>query len=364
MHKSMVAVLLKKLNRKVKNMKFNFPKMPSSKTYGDQTTPEQDVIMKLVTEQKIDNNEEKILKDALKFYREAFKSLKAINLSEIEEEDLNEIFSFLRVVFNMRLTIQNKINFYLVYRVTIVKDLFLENDKVRNIEFIKNPPLEIIKKNGLYGRANSPKSTIFYCSFQPGVAVLETKPEVNDRIIIAEWLNKNAKDFISYPITNNKTIKNQSLESATKAFQERMTHNHPLFAEILDLYLGFLSSEFVKDVKITHPKKYEYIFSAYFADMVLDNSFEPVEHPIEPIKYYDCIIYPSIAVGHKLENLGILPESLKKLKPVKLQEIIVKQTFYDSVDMINETVLPIAGEVLRTATEFVGNRIIWDDDKI
>lgn len=344
-------------------MKFNFPEAPSSKTYGDKTTPEQDVIMKLVTQQKIDSNEEEILKEATKFYQEAFKNLKAINLSEIEEEDLEEIFSFLRVVFNMNLTIQNKINFYLVYRVTVVKDFFLENDKVRNVEYIKNPPLEIIKKNGVYGRANSPKSTIFYCAFQPGVAVLETKPEVNDRIIIAEWLNENAKDFISYPITNNKTIKNESLEFATKAFQERMTHNHPLLAEILDLYLGFLSSEFVKDIKVTHAKKYEYIFSAYFSDMVLDNSFEPIDHPIEPIKHYDCIIYPSIAVGHKFENLGILPESLKKIKPVKLQEILVKETFYNNTDMINDEALPIAGEILRTATEFDGDRIIWDDDK-
>ena len=343
-------------------MKFNFPKTPSSKTYGDKTTPEQDVMMKLITQQKIDSNDEEVLKEAFNFYQEAFKSLKDINLSEIDKDDLKEIFSFLRVVFNMNLTIQNKINFYFLYRVTVIEDLFLENGKVRNIEYIKNPPLKIIEKNGVYGRANSPKSTIFYCAFQPGVAVLETKPEINDRIIIAEWLNENAKDFISYPITNNKTIKNESLEFATKAFQERMTYNHPLFAKILDLYLDFLSSEFVKDIKITNPKKYEYIFSAYFADMVLDNLFEPIDHPIEPIKHYDCIIYPSIAVGHKFENLGILPESLKKLKPVKLQEILVKQTFYSNLDIINDTDLPIAGEILRTATEFDGDRIIWDDD--
>lgn len=343
-------------------MKFNFPKAPSSKIYGARTTPEQDVIMKLIAEQEIDTNEEKILKEAFEFYQEAFKSLKAINLSAIEEKDLKEIFSFLRVVFNMKLTIQNKINFYSLYRVTLVKDLFLENGKVRNIKYLKNPPLDIVKKNGVYGRANSPKSTIFYCAFHPGVAVLEMKPEINDKIIIAEWVNENAQDFISYPISNNKTIKNESLELATKAFQERMTYNHPLFAKILDSYLDFLSSEFVKDSQIVHPKKYEYIFSAYFADMILDNSFEPIDHPIEPIKHYDCLIYPSIAVGFKSENLAILPISLKKIKLVKLQEILVKETFYNNLDLINDTVLPVAGEILRTATEFDEERIIWNDD--
>ncbi|MFH6958520.1 hypothetical protein ACHRV1_14050 [Flavobacterium aquidurense] len=344
-------------------MKFNFPETPPSKTYGAMTTPEQDVIMKLVGQQAIESDDEDILTEAISFYQEAFKSLKAINLSQIKTEDLEEIFSFLRVVFNMNLTIQNKINFNYVYRVTSVTDTYLEDGKVRDVKYIKNAPLEIIEKYGVYGRANSPKSTIFYCAFQPGVAVFETKPKVNDRIIIAEWLNEGAKDFISYPITNNKTIPNESLESATKAFQDRMTYNHPLFATILDLYLDFLSSEFVKDIKVVHPKKYEYLFSAYFTDMVLDNSFKPIDHPVEPIKHYDCIIYPSIAIGHKYENLGILPESLKKLKPVKLQDIIVTETFYDYPQNIDDVNLPIGGTILRTATTFIGDRIVWDDDE-
>jgi hypothetical protein len=344
-------------------MRFKFPKIPPSKTYGKMTTPEQDVIMKLVGEQIIDLNDEEVLKEAIVFYQEAFKSLKAINLSELSKEDLDEIFFFLKVVFNMNLTIQNKINFNYVYRVTLVTDTFLEDGKVRDVKYIKNAPLDIIEKKGVYGRANSPKSTIFYCAFQPGVAVFETKPKVNDRIIIAEWINDGAKDFISYPITNNKTIANKSLEFATKAFQNRMTYNHPLFAKILDLYLDFLSSEFVKDIEVIHPKKYEYLFSAYFTDMVLDNSFTPIDHPVEPIKHYDCIIYPSIALGHKFENLGILPESLKKLKPLKLQDCIVTETFYDYPENIDDSNLPIGGTILRTATKFIGDRIIWDDDE-
>lgn len=190
-------------------------------------TPEQEVLMKLVQGLTISKQEEDILTEAIEFYKQAFEYLKSIDLSALVEENLDEIFDFLKTVFNMDLTIQNNINFYNVFRVTTVTDNFLEHGKVRDTKYIKKPPKEIIIKNGVYGRANSPKSTIFYCAFEPGVAVLETKPEVGQRIIITQWYNDNAKDFISFPITNNKTIDNESLKAATNAFQKRMQYNHP-----------------------------------------------------------------------------------------------------------------------------------------
>ncbi len=343
-------------------MNFDFPKLPPAKVYGEKATPEQDVMMRLLQGQKLTAGDEDVLKEAIEFYKEAFKFLKSVDLTRITDKDVEQLSPFLKSTFNMILTIQNKINFYNIFRVSFVRDQFLEKGKVRDLKFIMHPPLDIIQKGGVYGRANSPNSTIFYCSFHPGVAVFETKPEVGQRIIIAHWHNENAKDFTSYPITNNRTIDNESLKSATKAFDERMKYNHPLFAKILDLYLEFLSSEFVKDVKVINPKKYEYLFSSYFADMVLGNGFDPYDHPTEPIKHYDCIIYPSIAVKHKAENLGIVPASVSKLKPYHLEESIVVKTIYDDPDL-SEDKLPITRRVLRTASKFDGNKIIWDDDK-
>ncbi len=342
-------------------MKLRFPKLSLSKTYGNKTTPEQDVLLKLVQSQKISKNDEAVLIDAIVFYQKAFAYLKSIDLSKITDENAVQIKEYMRSVFNMQIIIQNKINFYNVFRLSFVKNNFLENGKVRNMDFIIYPPEKIIKKNDVYGRANTPNSTIFYCSFEPGVAVLETKPTIGQRIIIAHWYNENAKDFITYPITNNKTIDNDSLKSATKAFQERMKYNHPLFANILDMYFEFLSSEFVKDIRIQHPKKYEYLYSAYFSDWMLENKFEPVAHPIEPIIHYDSIIYPSIAINYKSENLAILPSSLEKLKPIHLEDSIVVKTMYENPDLSNNK-LPIARKVLRVATTFDGKRIIWNDD--
>jgi hypothetical protein len=45
--------------------------------------------------------------------------------------------------------------------------------------------------------------------------------------------------FISFPIANNESVKNEGLEKATKAFKERMTYNHPLFARTLELFFDF-----------------------------------------------------------------------------------------------------------------------------
>ena len=342
-------------------MNFNFPRLPLAKTFGQMTTPEQDVIMKLVQRKQINKQEEEILIEAIEFYKDAFAYLKSIDLSLVNENDADKIIGFLKSVFNMQITIQNKINFYNVFRVTTVKDTFLENGKVRDVGFISYPPQQIIEQQGVYGRCNSPKSTIFYCAFEPGVAILETKPQIGQRIIISHWHNDNGKDFFSYPIANNKTIDNESLKSATKAFQDRMQYNHPLFAKILDLYFDFLSSEFVKDIEIKNPKKYEYLYSAFFSDWMLENNFKPVDHPVEPIKHYDCIIYPSIAINYKSENLAIVPSSVSKLRPIFLEDSIVIKTMYDNPDLTNNK-LPIARQVLRKSTKIENNSISWSDD--
>jgi RES domain len=333
-------------------MNFNFPKIPASKTFSNNMTPEGGVIIKLGRGENISAQEESILKEAIVFYKEAYACLKAINLAELKEEDLEKVLEFLKSVFRIEMTITDNIRFNDVFRVTIVKDNFLEADKVKNLGYIKNPPIEIIKKFGVYGRANTPNSTIFYCAFDLGVALLETKPEVGERIIIAQWRNVNALKFKTYVIANNKTIKNERLQEATTVFQAAMQNQHPLYAEIFDLYMDFVSSEFVKNIEITNPKKYEYLFSSFFADRICSPSFDPM---------IDCIKYPSIAINYNSENLAIKPQSLNKLTPFRLEDCIVTKTMYDISGSPN-TAFPIIKTVLRRSTKFEGNRIIWEDD--
>lgn len=342
-------------------MNFNFPTIPTAKTFRSITTPEQDVIKKLAQLQQISKQEEATLTEAIEFYESAFAYLRSIDLALVNDNDAEKIISFLKSVFNMHIIVQNKINFHNVFRVTAIKDAFLDNGKVQDISFITYPPQKIVENLGVYGRCNSPNSTVFYCAFEPGVAVLETKPNVGQRIIIAQWHNDNAKDFISYPIANNKPIDNESLKAATKSFRDRMQYNHPLFARILDLYLNFLSSEFTKDVEIKNPKKYEYLFSAFFSDWLLENKFKTVDHPVEPINHFDCIIYPSIAINYKSENLAIIPASVNKLRAIFIEDSIVVETMYENPDLTNNK-FPIVRVVLRRSTKIENNKVFWSDD--
>lgn len=344
-----------------------FPDIPHSKIYNGNTTPEQDAQMKLVQNIDLTKTDLSALQESVSFYEVAYPFLKNINLSTISEKDKVEIISFLNKVLNYQIIIQNNLIFKTVFRVSFVRNEFLEQGKVRNQKYISYPPGEIIKQIGKYGRANSPDSTCLYCAFNPIIALLETKPKVGERIIISQWQKDDDLPFVSFPIANNESIENEGVKKATKAFKERMTYNHPLFARTLELFFDFLSSEFIKSIPITSPNAYEYLFSAYFSDITLKSAIETVEHPLEPISNYDCLIYPSVAAKHATDNIAIKPTSVDRLRPVYLEEIIVTTTDYDNakiyVNLFPEKIdLPIGGQILRTSNNIKGGKIIWNDD--
>jgi len=106
-------------------MNFNFPKLPPAKVYGEKATPEQDVMMRLLQGQKLTAADEDVLKEAIEFYKEAFRFLKSVDLTQITDQEVERLFPFLKSTFNMILTIQNKINFYNVFRVSFVRNQFL-----------------------------------------------------------------------------------------------------------------------------------------------------------------------------------------------------------------------------------------------
>jgi len=337
----------------------DFLNIPPAKIYKEEMTPEQQVTFKLVHGQKISEEDEAILQEAIEFYELAYPALKSIDLSSITDDEALEVMKFMKSVFNMEIMVQNKITFEDSYRVSFLKDAFLEKDKVRNLGFLKHPPVEVNKAQGVYGRANSPNSTLFYCASHPDVAILETKPKVGDRIIIGHWKHDPKEKFVTYPLMNEKHVKTEELLKARSKFEERMTYNHPLFAKIMDLLLEFICSEFVKDSPVVSPKRYEYLYSAYFADQILDNSFEPVPHPVEELAHYDALIYPSITSKYETENLAVLPESVKKLIPYQFIDCIVVS---EDASELDGDRIPVTVKVLRRSYWIENELIIWKDD--
>ncbi|MBA3680491.1 MAG: hypothetical protein H0W73_04910 [Bacteroidetes bacterium] len=336
--------------------KYNLPPVPACKIYHAdmQTNPEQDVILKCINPEKITPEEEEVLKDAVTFYKEAFPALKAINLSVLSFEDAENLKKYLEAVFNFNLMVFNNIHFEVVFRISIVKDSFREKGKVRDPKFLRYPDLKIVQDSRLYNRANTCDTTVFYASFLENVALRETKPEKGQTIILSIWKNKTGKPFNSYPITNAK-IKNEGIEKANKAFEETKTMNHPLFAEIMDLNLAFLASEFVKECPINNPNRLEYFYSAFFADRILSPLRED-----DPIADYDFIIYPSVAWKHREENIAMTTTALNnKMLLVQAKEFEVLETYYDQ-DLPTE-VCPAKLRFIREANWFEKDLIIWDE---
>lgn len=335
-------------------MIFDLPEIPKSKQYVEKMTPEQMAIHKCVMHQSLNSEDEIILNESIEFYKLAFPKLKQIDLSIIADDEVVILKSYLKQVFNLIITISNDLHFEILFRVSLVKEQFLEKGKVRNPSFLSFPPIDLVKKAGVYNRANSCDKTAFYASFYKNVAIRETKPQKEQRIIISAWRNITGKPFSSYPISNA-PIKHRGVEKATKALKELEAEINPLFAEIMDLIIGFLASEFVKDCAIIHPKKYEYLYSAFFADQILTEREET-----EYIKNTDFIIYPSVAWKHKHENVVVTPMSIDKLKLFHAEEYIVEETYYEKELELTE--MPAKLKFVREAHWIEEDLIIWEDE--
>ena len=342
-------------------MALMYPKAPSAKLFDGVTTPEASVVMKLVRQQTITRDEEIILEQSIVFYKELYEFLKGIDLSTLSDGEAERLIVY--TINNVGLVANptNVIRFTDVFRVSIVKPDFLERGKVRDLRYLTYPPMEIVKQNGIFGRANTARSTVFYCSFLPGVAIMETRPKVGERILLARWYNGDAKPFVSVPVVSDNDYGNENLKAMKTSFEERKAHNHPLFGEILDLYFNFFSAQILKRADIKSVKRYEYMFSALFADQVLDNDHKHWDSVAPTNKDVDCLIYPSVAFNHKEENLAITPTAVSRLRPMDLTDGIVVKTMYDKTSLeVNE--LPIVLGRIGTTNRFDGNKILWNDD--
>ncbi|HLP32253.1 MAG TPA: hypothetical protein VK202_02210, partial [Bacteroidia bacterium] len=313
-------------------MDFNFPALPNSKTeiVEFDLTLEQRAILKLIEKEDLTKKEIAGIQEAIEFYKITFPYLQSIPLSTINDDDALQIKKYLNEAINFQIIVENDITFEILSRVTPVKEKFLENGKVRDPKYIIHPSIEVLKELGLYNRASSPELSLFYASFHETVALHEVKPKVGERIIITKWRNTTGKKFVSFPISNNETVKNRMLQHSTAAIKKLGEKTNPLLFALIHHHLLFLSTEFVKNENIVHPKRYEYLFSAYFGDELLNDNkiisdkIKPKNDKGKNMGNFDCILYPSVAFNHKEENVAVSPRALfQNLKPVKIEESIV-----------------------------------------
>lgn len=338
----------------------NLPEIPECKKWHGKTTPEQDILMKIQTGQQVTKEEIEILDCAYEFYGKAFAAMEAVNLSKINHEQADILKQYLKDVINLELIFQNPVTIGLVFRMIWVEDYNEERGKVRNPGFLAHTPLEIVKANKKLGRANTHESTCLYLAETAQVAVFECKPDPGDRIIITGWTTVKDKPLIMYPINTPQKV-NLGVQKATDALYKHLYDTNQYFARMIKVIQNFIGSEFTKDIPITNQWRYEYLFSAYFADKVLNSKITVLDENNSPLLgEYDGIIYPSIATGYNYDNIAVRETSVPKLKPLFCQEYYVKKTDYVN---FNGTAnhLPFEGDLIRESTS-IDDRIHWTDD--
>ncbi len=337
-------------------LKYELPELPHCKIfYTENRSLEHDVVIKCMNQDAIlEDNEIDVLNEAIRFYEEAFSKLKSISLSNLTLQEALHLKNYLNLVFSMAFPIAFDLEIDQIYRVTTIEPEFTVKGKVRDPKFLSYPLLPIVKRKMRYNRANSYDYTVFYGSLQENVAIMETKPIVGSTIIISKWVPATQMKFVAHPISSSR-VENNRTNNVSSNFRKTIANYHPLFSKVLELNLDFLSSEFVKNVPITNTHRFEYLFSAYFADKTLE-----LKRPELNMQDFDLIIYPSVAFRHKEDNVAIHPNSVKKLRLAHATEYLVQETFYDKVEDTEKKAVKL--KFIREATWFEKDQIIWEDE--
>ena len=338
----------------------NLPEIPDCKKWNGKSTPEQDILMKIQMGHQVTKEEIEILDCAYEFYEKAFTTMKAVNLSEIGHKEADILKQYLKDVINLELIFQNPVTTGLVFRMTWIADYNEEDGKVRDPNYLSYTPLKVVKANKKLGRANTNESTCLYLAETAQVAVFECKPSVGDRIIISGWATIEDKPLIMYPINSPQKV-NLGVRKATDALDKHLYDSNQYFARMIKIIQDFIGSEFIKDVPKINEFRYEYLYSAYFADKVMNSKITVQDEKGSPILgQYDGIIYPSIATKYNYDNIAVRETSVSKLKPVFCHEYLVNKTGYDN---FNGTAnhLPFEGDLIRESIS-IDDRINWNDD--
>lgn len=333
--------------------KFNLPPVPKCKIpYQGKDSLETDAIFRSQNGEQLSPEQEEVLREVVDYYEILFPMLKSIDLASIIFEEGLAIQNYLDQAVNYTLLIRNDMTFDRIFRISVVEDSFREKGKVRSTAFLKYPPLGEVKKNKRYNRANTFNKTVFYAAPHWHVALLETKPKVGQKVIMSVWEPCTDELFNSYPIANIRSYPDPEMDVSLR---ENSKHQHPLHNRLGELIMDFLVTEFVKDVQSAHPNKLEYLFSAYFSECILGPIIADTAE-----EECDLIRYPTVAFGHKLENIAMNPHCLdSRMEIVHAIEYEVEETYYDQKYPLEIT--PAKLKFIREASWFDEGLIVWND---
>lgn len=191
-------------------------------------------------------------------------------------------------------TLHYKNQFPVIERITINRNVIGKNKRIDQLALLKYPPPEKVQK---YGRCNIPGTSVLYGTFMKPTAFMEMKPKIGDLITVSKWRVKNNYELLYTPIFMNQPTDghfNPRTFEFVKDFEKHVSkvfskHAQPIVRDLTQ----FIADAFTKPVKDNHR---DYLFSAYFADRLLD--------PKYPFSV-EAIYYPSVQSKLNQENIAI-----------------------------------------------------------
>jgi len=306
----------------------DFPKVPDSKIWKEDGpfTPEQLAIQKLIYNKELTQLEENELKEAIAFYKNIIAKYQELDFESLSDKEFEEFKEYFNYAFNHLVYVKNDLFANEVVRLVRNESVLGKKERIRWQKDLSYPPLETVKRNQIYNRANTPEFNLFYACTSIDSSLKEIKPAIGETVTVGIWRIDNAKiPLISYPICHNPSAieVNDSFARGKHAFEKLRPERNELLMEFMETIFVFLSNEYAKP--ITNPK--HYFVSAKYSDRILN--FET-----GPDFIYDCIVYPSVGDAYSSDCLAILPKVIdKRYRLVKVIEFEITGTNYS--DMVN-----------------------------
>lgn len=288
--------------------------------------------------------------ELVNFYRQQIDYFKSIKLTNLNREKKENLSSHFKEVFNISFLFTNDIYSNTFYRAIVNKQIFNSNCRIFSINYLSAPPIDIIRCRGIFGRANTSDSTMFYASLDKGAMITEFQKNlaIGDLITISEW--KQIKGFKILPIVYDVKYKGQSeyVLKTRKALELAGENMDSRLSEILKDILAFLSSEFSKVVM--NPD--EYLFSANFSD----NMFKIEKGKKEPS--FIGLVYPGVACDYENFNIALEPSLIgDKIKLVSVEEILVTKKY----DFRKDNNKVIEWKLTGIAEKIKNGQLIWNN---
>ncbi len=217
----------------------------------------------------------------------AFNKFSAIGINDATEKWMLSVLDNSLPFFTPLI---NHYEFETLERITINNRILDSNKRIKDIKFLKYPLANIVTK---YGRCNLPKQSVFYGST---MFMSEMKPRVGDLITKSIWKLKKPKQLKYCPIFHiqptNGTMNPHSWKLEQEFFKVlKKDFPKELHKPVTNLskFIAFHFSKYVH-----HKKNKDYLFSAYFSNIILNELDNGT---------VDGIVYPSVQSHLSFENV-------------------------------------------------------------